>query len=166
MTSRQFVAVALRLFAIWLVMAAVQSILSTFVETRDVGRGAYLAYAALYVVVAAFLWTFPMMIAGRILSAAPGDSPMIATPRGIVHAAIIAAGLLLIVQSLPRLLMTFTLVVVDPDRSGASSQAITLVSLAIPALQIALALVMVFRAPDLARLIQPRELERRADGDL
>jgi hypothetical protein len=168
MTSRQFVAVALRLFAIWMGMAAVQSILYIFVDTPGGNRVPYFAYAVLYAAVAAVLWTFPMKIAGHILSAASGDSPTNVTPRGLVHAAIIAAGLVLLVQTLPRFLDTvpFILVNLEPQYSDPTSRTLALLNLAIPALQIVLALLMVLRAPSLARAIQPRELERRESGDL
>lgn len=157
MTSRQFVAVALRIFAIWMALSAAQSVLSILLLDEAFSAAPYLAYAVVYAFVAVVLWTFPLTIAGRILRASPDDPPMGATPRGIVHAAIIAAGLILLAGSLPGALNTLAFVVETPfqDYAGPSDRALWLVRLAIPVLEIVLALAMILRADWLLRRIRP-----------
>lgn len=157
MTSRQFVAVALRIFAIWMALYAAQSVLSILLLDETFSATPYLAYAVVYAFMAVVLWMFPLTIAGRILRASPDDSPMGATPRGIVHAAIIAAGLILLAGSLPGVLNTLTFVVATPfqDYADPSDRALWLVRLAIPALEIALALGMILRANWFLRRIRP-----------
>ena len=158
MTSRQFVAVALRVFALWMGVFAVQSILSIFILTEDFSAAAYVLYAVTYAVVAAFLWMFPLKIAGHVLSSDSGEAPMNVTQVGIVHAAIIAAGLILLVHHVPSLLNMLAFAFANPDQRYPVplSQSSTLVRIAIPTVQVILALVMVFRAPALARALQSK----------
>ena len=166
MTSRQFVAIALRLIAIWMAMASVQSVFTMFVIEGVPSSVAYIGYALLYAIVAVVLWTFPMKIAGRILQAAPQESPMSVTPSGIVHAAVIGAGLLLLVESLPVLLNNLVVALAIPSEqySTPADRGLFISRLVVPALPALLATVMILRAQQLARwLSQPVE---KVDGDL
>ncbi len=70
--TREFVAVALRVFALWMGVCAVQSILSIFILTEDFSAAAYVLYAVTYAVAAAFLWMFPLKIAGHVLASDSG----------------------------------------------------------------------------------------------
>jgi hypothetical protein len=165
-TSRQFVAIALRLLAIWMAMASIQSVFSMFVIEGAPAPVAYIGYALAYAGVGVFLWTFPMTIAGRILQAAPQDSPMSVTPSGIVHASVIGAGLLLFVDSLPTLLNTVAFAVAIPSEqlSAPAGRVLFIARLVVPVLPIILATVMILRAHQLSRwLRQPIE---KVDGDL
>jgi hypothetical protein len=154
MTSRQFVAVAVRLFAIWLALASIRSVLTIFVLNGKFSAAAYIAYAIAYAVFAAFLWHFPMKIAERILSSAQNDSPLTVTPLGLIHAAIVAAGLVLLTESVPSLLNTLAVSIAIPlQDADQTTLAFFVVRLAAPIAQIIMSLIMIFRAPTLASRI-------------
>jgi hypothetical protein len=162
MTSRQFVAIAIRLFAIWLALSSIQSVLTIFVLNGKFSVAAYLAYALVYALFAAFLWSFPMKIAGHILSGSPDDSPSSVTPRGLVHAAIVAAGFMLVAETLPHFLNTLAFAIEIPLREFPDPT--TLLRMAIPLAEIIVALVMILRAPWLASSISSDT--RGVKGDL
>ena len=166
MTSRQFVAVALRVFALWLGVQALRNVLLIFIVTGN--GGWYVSYAVVLAVFAVLLWVFPLTVAGRILPAAPGETPGALTENGLVHAAVVSAGLVLVVTSLPALLDTIAFVVANPEQWDPApfTQREFLVKVAIRALQLGLALLMVLEAPMLVRLLRQHNGVDARNGDL
>src|SRR5271170_5048772 len=80
MTPNQVVGLFVRLFGIWLVISAIQMI-GTGMALRDsvgIGAGAdYVAYASSIIlfITALIVWRFPLLIAGKLIPAAPPDGP-------------------------------------------------------------------------------------------
>lgn len=96
-TPQQFAALLLRLFALWLLLSAIQIALLTYaIQSASQGNaGAAYTMAAVYGAVAMLCWRFPLVIATKILrpqdaSPAPGDA------SGAAAVAFIGAGLLII----------------------------------------------------------------------
>jgi hypothetical protein len=167
MTPRQFVAVAIRIFALWLVLLSIQSLLSLLVLDRGITSAVYIAYAIVYAMLATFLWFFPMSIAGRILSATPTQDQRAMTSLSIVHAAIVCTGFVLLADAMP---MVFNwLATVLSFRSGdyvdPPAHRILIVNFLIAIAQLVLALTMILRASTLASKVNVHRSEQK-DGDL
>ena len=159
MTARQFVGVALRLFAIWLALLSIQSLLSLLLLDPETGRTIYLAFAATYALFAAMFWFFPMKIAGHVLNASPGDDPAAVSARSIVQAGVIVAGLLIVSDSIPPLgnQLWFALSAQNDPYPDAMTRQHALVGVVIPLAQLVLGLLLVFRSAALSRNIQSRD---------
>jgi hypothetical protein len=70
MTPQQIVGLAVRLFAIWLVIMAVQAVgMATAMAEQPGATSTFAPYgfAALFVVVAILLWVFPMVVAHKLV---------------------------------------------------------------------------------------------------
>jgi hypothetical protein len=103
MTPAQIVAIAFRLFAIWMAIACIQSLALIPVFDSNFDRGLVIVNVVLYAATAAALWFFPLSIAGTILSKTSAASPAPLTSDGLVRAGIVCSGLLLFGLKLPTL---------------------------------------------------------------
>ena len=98
MTPLQFIALALRLFAIWLVHTACQIGLLVYTMRAEAPYGGETSYAlaALYLATAVLLWKFPLVVARRLLPEPGRDTCTVPDSTGAVATAFVVAGLLII----------------------------------------------------------------------
>ena len=82
MSPHQTIAVAVRLFAVWLAVYALQTASATFLDGRVATKGLVVAgiIGILTLLVAVLLWFFPLTTAKKLLSdpaanSAPGETP-------------------------------------------------------------------------------------------
>lgn len=101
MTPAQIVAIAFRLFAIWMAIACIQSLALFPAFDSNFERGLVIVNVVLYAATAAALWFFPLSIAGTILSKNSAAPPAPLTSDGLVRAGIVCSGLLLYGLKLP-----------------------------------------------------------------
>jgi len=123
MSPHQAVAVALRIFAVWLGIYTLRTAASfAFVTQPNVpGLGVAVAFLAVTALLVVALWTFPRLIAGKLLSpvnakAEPSGSPDLWLAMGCA-----LLGLWLLTSALPSLILdTYRLVYYEStsDDSG------------------------------------------------
>src|SRR5690242_12145211 len=75
MTPQQIVGAAVRLFAIWLVMVAIQAA-GTSAQPGTQSTIAPYVFSALFLVVAIFLWLFPLVVAHRLVPRTKFDNEL------------------------------------------------------------------------------------------
>lgn len=97
-TPKQFAALMLRVFALWLFFTAAQIGLLTYAlgGSGQDNAGVSYALAALYLVGALLLWRFPLALAARILPQSPPAQGSGMDASGAASVAFISAGLLII----------------------------------------------------------------------
>ncbi|MRW93268.1 hypothetical protein GJ699_25090 [Duganella sp. FT80W] len=97
-TPHQFFALVLRLFAVWLLLAAGQIVLVSYAVHRGAQDNVLISYAvaAMYAVVALLLWLFPLAVAGKILPKTTGNDAGRAVSCDSAAIAFIVAGLAII----------------------------------------------------------------------
>jgi hypothetical protein len=117
MSPHQAVAVALRVFAVWLGIYGLRTAVSfAFVPEKDVpGLGAAVAFLALTVLLVVALWFFPRSIAGKLLSLDNAKPEASAFPDLWLAMGCALLGLWLLTSALPSLVFdTYALVYIDP----------------------------------------------------
>lgn len=97
-TPHQFFALVLRLFAVWLLLAAGQIVLVSYAVHRGAQDNVAISYAlaAMYGAVALCLWMFPLAVAGKILPQAAGEGAARLVSGDGAAIAFIVAGLAII----------------------------------------------------------------------
>jgi len=102
MTPYQIVAVALRLFAVWLAIGALRALPSYFVESYP-GRGYALFISALTCALALAMWFFPLTIARKLLSRETAEVRGTATPDTWLAAGCSLIGLWILTTAVPKI---------------------------------------------------------------
>ncbi len=105
MTPQQIVALAVRVFAIWLLVISVQMIgiaLTLSGQFRSDNVFALFAVPALPVFLAVFLWKFPSFVAGKLLPRTTHPDELRMPPRADTAAASAIIGLWVVVAVLPQ----------------------------------------------------------------
>jgi len=151
MTPHQVIAVAVRLFAVWLAVYVLRTVASfAFMGPREIpGVGVVVASLGLTAALAAALWFFPRLIAGKLLSpeAARPEGP--ASPDLWLAMGCALLGLWMLTFAVPSLVMdTYALVYVDAASDDSSLKR----SVAYYVAEIAIALWLVFGAKGFRRL--------------
>lgn len=111
MTGKQFVALGVRLFAIWVVIGMLEAVPGAYFFL-DQGSppapagyvAALIAIAAALALIAILLWLFPLVVARKLLSRSALDAT-VAVPASetIERAGFCLLGLWLLIQAVPRL---------------------------------------------------------------
>ena len=151
MTPHQLVGLFIRLFAIWLAISAIQMIGAGMALRDSVGYGAGAAYAVSIVlcVTALIVWRFPLLIAGKLIPAAPDDASTGISAVGTATVACIVLGLWTLVgRVLPALIRDLEIIAVyhanyQPLQSISAPDLSRLIESAV---DIVVALVLIFRA--------------------
>jgi hypothetical protein len=122
MSIQQIVAIALRLSAIWLLMITVQLAAISSVVNKSFGNG---STALLYILpavpllLAVFLWRFPMFTARRLLPRGSESAIPRMAPRDAIIAASVIIGLWALIGAIPRLFGAIGLfIAAGPERLG------------------------------------------------
>ena len=166
MTPRQLVGLFIRLFAIWLVISAIQMI-GTGMALRDsvgIGAGAdHVAYVASVIlfITALIVWRFPLLIAGKLIPAAPPDgAPTTISAVETATVACIVLGLWTLVgRVLPALIRDLEIIAVyhtnyQPLQSITARDLSRLIESAV---DIIVALILIFKARGITfYLLRPR----------
>lgn len=106
MSVHQIVAVAVRLFALWLVMISFQVGAIAAVVNKNLDGGPVPALYFLPVIslfLAAFLWRFPMFVAHRLVPGTADTGTLRMAPRDATAAASAVIGLWALIGSIPHL---------------------------------------------------------------
>ena len=159
MTPHQAIGVAVRLFAVWLLITALQTIFTGIaLNLRPDAEDTIVAYlfAALYVLVAALLWLFPMLIAHRLVPRTRFAEKLSVPAQQVTAVATVILGLWLLAARAIPAIAHYAILGVLWSRNGqtlANLPAEQHVALAIGLIDLALALVFMFKAPDIAAYI-------------
>jgi hypothetical protein len=107
-SPHQIIAVAVRLFAVWFAIHIPGNVYAFYIEGTKFGEShtallAFIAAAAAFVIVAA-LWTFPQMIASKLLSTKADPSIPEASPDTWLALGCALLGLWILTSSLPGLI--------------------------------------------------------------
>ena len=107
MSPHQIIAVAVRLFAVWLALEALQAAVAFLIPPGDLPPTA-IAAAILFVPVAALivalLWRFPQTIARKLLSSSAAEPASTASPDSWMAMGCALIGLWIISYALPALI--------------------------------------------------------------
>ncbi len=105
MSPYQIIAVAARLFAIWLVFFVLKNVPTLYLAKES--TGVWFLYSLVLVifagVLALVLWVFPRTIAGNLLSPQAEESPPSASPDIWLAMGCTLLGLWILISNLPRL---------------------------------------------------------------
>jgi hypothetical protein len=145
MSPHQAVAVALRLFAVWLGIYAFRTVVSfAYVRESAVpGFGAAVAFLALTVLLVIALWFFPRSIAGKLLSPDNAKPEAPANPDLWLAMGCALLGLWMLTSALPSLvLVTYALLYIDATSDDTSLKRSVLYYV----VEIAIALWLIFGA--------------------
>jgi hypothetical protein len=151
MSPHQAVAVALRLFAVWLGIYAFRTVVSyAYVRESAVpGFGAEVAFLALTVLLVIALWFFPRSIAGKLLSPDNAKAEASATPDLWLAMGCALLGLWMLTSALPSLVFdTYALVYIDTTSDDTNLKRSVLYYV----VEIAIALWLVFGAKGFRKL--------------
>jgi hypothetical protein len=151
MTPHQLVGLFIRLFAIWLVISAIQMIGAGMALRDSVGYGAGAAYAVSIVlcITALIVWRFPLLIAGKLMPAAPDRAFTSISAVETATVACIVLGLWTLVgRVLPALIRDLEIIAVyrtnyQPLQSIAARDLSRLIESGV---DIAVALILIFKA--------------------
>jgi len=155
MTPHQVLAVAARLFAIWLAIQVVRDVAIFSVFSRDRGDP-QITLAIVMSVVASValvvLWFFPKSIAGGLVPSPSSESPPPASPDGWLTAGSALIGLWLVASAAPSLLRNgLGIVFLYGDLQGGSGPVTQ--ALAFYSIQTAVGLALIFGANGVRRFL-------------
>lgn len=111
MTGKQFVALGVRLFAVWVIIGLLEAVPGAFFfldngspPAPDGYKAAIIAIAAALALIATLLWRFPLAVARKLLPRQALDAT-VALPASepIERAGFCLLGLWLLIQAVPRL---------------------------------------------------------------
>ena len=120
MTPQQIVALAVRLFSIWLCLTTLQMIAigraMLASVSNDAGYGVY-AMAALIALVAILLWMFPLSVAHKLVPKTHHDNVLTMPARSAVAAGAVILGLWAVISTIPNVVATLALISSDDGSS-------------------------------------------------
>ncbi len=157
-TPHQFFALVLRLFAVWLLLAAGQIVLVSYAVHRGTQDNVLISYAvaAMYAVVALLLWWFPLAVAGKILPKTAGDGAARAVSGDSAAIAFIVAGLAIIALKALTPLANYASLLTMLVLSGQTARMATTslhIDGVIAIVMLLIGLLLVLKARPLARIV-------------
>lgn len=157
MTPQQVFGTTLRLAALLLVVRTIEYLSAVLVAAKhletDASMGLAYATAASYLVLAALLWFFPLLVAHKLIPRTHFDNHLNIQPLEAARVGSALIGLWFFMEGLRRFswyffsFFTFT----DPSIQNMSSD--TKLDLLAQVIQFTVALLLIFRSADVARLI-------------
>lgn len=166
MTPQQLVGTAVRLFAIWLALSSIaycNAIPAALEANASAQYGSYFV-AALYLLVAALLWFFPMVVAHRIIPRTAHDNRLAVQGHALARVGIALLGLWLAAQALPSVVWVLyrSALLAEVNSSFASLTPDIKLDLAVSLTELFIAGVLVARAGAIARVAVPTATESPA----
>lgn len=169
MTPQQIVGLAVRLFAIWLGVWVIQMFGIAYAVRDSSNAGMndlYLMFAALFSVVAVFMWLFPMALAHRLVPRTHHDNRLTLNGQQVIVVACVTVGLAVIGLKALEPALTYAISAVHFLRNGyqlSDLSADAHVSGTAALAQLAVGAIMVMQARRLAGFILPPPPEAGAD---
>jgi hypothetical protein len=158
MTPQQIVGFGVRLYAIWLVVSSIPYLIAIPGALAQHGlEGAPVAYSlgVIYLVVAIFLWAFPMTVAHKLVPRTQFTEPLRVAAFDAARVGCALLGLWLLIRSGPGLVsLVFRAYVVSgsgPVFSGLTSD--QKLDIGIYVLEILIAVVLLVRSASFARFV-------------
>lgn len=169
MTPQQIVAMAVRLFSIWMLMIALQSLgIVTMMrnEFRPDSGALMLIFPLLISAAAILLWMFPLFVAHRLVPATHHSNIVKLPARAATAAGAAILGLWAVVGSLPDLIAQFALVIMTHGTPyGESFSPHTNVKNITTLAQLVIGIILLFKAWPVAAMVFPENRDRPADVD-
>jgi hypothetical protein len=166
MTPQQIVGVAVRLFAIWLVVTAIQAAGSGLGTSAQPGTQTTIApyvFSALFLVVAILLWLFPLVVAHRLVPRTKFDNLLhVPTQEALVVACVILGLWVLVVRAVPAIAYYVT-VAIYWSRNGQSVSSLDPslhFGFVLGLVQLVMALFLIFKARDMSAFILLKHQDR------
>jgi hypothetical protein len=163
MTPTQLVALFVRLFALWLVISAIQALGTAMAMHDALGRASLASYllAGLLLLVALALWRHPLFVARTLIPSAPAEPGGSITAFGAATVGCIVLGLwVLVARALPALTRDILIVEVLRlnDQPLQAMQGRDLAHVIESVLDVCAALLLMFKARTIAGyLLRPRD---------
>jgi len=159
MTPQQIVGVAVRLFAIWLVITAIQAAGTSAQPGAQTTIVPYV-FSALFLVAAILLWLFPLVVAHKLIPKTKFDNVLnIPAAEAVVVACVILGLWVLIVRAVPGIAYYAT-VAIYWSRNG---QAVSSLDpslhfgFVLALVQLVIALFLIFKAHDISAFISLKQ---------
>jgi hypothetical protein len=169
MTPQQIIGVAVRLYAIWLVLLALQTS-STGIELHlQPNSGDTISiylFSVIYVLVAALLWRFPMAVAHSLVPRTNYDDVLGIPVQQVTVAATVILGLWLFAfRALPAISFyaTFGAYWISKGQPLSSLPANQHIAFIVGTIELVVALLLVFRAPSLSAFILTKHREHKGE---
>ena len=164
MTPQQIVGVAVRLFAIWLVITAIQAAgMGTSAPAYIQSTVAPYLFSALFLIIAIVLWLFPLAIAHKLVPRTKFDNVLhVPTQEAVVVACVILGLWVLVVRAVPAIAYYAT-VAIYWSRNGQSVSSLDPslhFGLVLGLVQLVVALFLVFKARDVSAFIAVKHQDR------
>lgn len=164
MTAQQFVGLAIRLFAVWLVLTSIAYFTSIPAALASVPTGSEttasvaMTIGVSYVAAALLLWFFPMFVAHKLLPRTQHNDHLAFPARELARVGCCLLGLWLFAKAVPSmvwLLLRSMIMVEGSSSSFAALSSDSKLELAVAAFECVFAMLIVFRAGSFAKLISP-----------
>lgn len=160
MTPQQFVGVALRLLALWLVLSAVRYFFAipAALAQYDMAERTVYSYSTgiAYIVAALPLWFFPMWLAGKLLPKTRFEHRLNLQPLEAIRVGCALIGLWVFANAAPNLAWFFLRAVLfNPATSAFNAlDAQAKLDIAVALFELGLSLVLIFRAGPFASMVE------------
>ena len=161
MTPHQVIGVAVRLFAVWLMMYALQAVNTGIALHLSPSSGAYL-FSGFFIIVAIFLWLFPLFVAHGLVPRTRHDDALRIPAQQVTTVATVVLGLwLLAVRAIPAVIFYVTLAVYLSENGQKlsalpSEKHITFI---VGVVELVVAMALIFKAPYISNFILNKHKE-------
>jgi hypothetical protein len=105
MTPQQLIGVVIKLYSIWMIVLMTQALGLQMAASDMAGESLLSGYAAMlgFLLLAIFLWKFPMAVAHIFLARSSDDKKLEEMPRELAAAGCVIIGIIAIIRSFPLL---------------------------------------------------------------
>jgi hypothetical protein len=174
MTPQQLIGIAVRLFAVWLVMnsvaylVAIPGQLSGMQGIPSSSVAVSYALAGLYLIGAAALWFFPMLVAHRLLPRTSYENRLEFRAQELARVGCALFGLWIFAKSLPTLAWFFfrAFLVVGSTSSFSALDPQGKLDIAVAVFGVALGAVIIWKSAAFARIVAPEARSSQSGGEL
>ena len=156
MTPQQFVAIAVRLSAIFMVLHGVLNIPIILFQGLAFGLGAILLIVGSYLLIAALIWFFPMIVTHRLELKTQFDSRLPLSAHHIFSIGVALTGLAFAVSNICDLATTFAISPLSELRDSSIARSAFLHIIISKVITIAVAAGLIFKAEFVARKFLPK----------
>lgn len=158
MTAQQWVGLGVRLFAIWLLLSAIQFAVMIPVALKGAGEysnNASYFFAAVYAVAAVLLWVFPMAVANKLVPRTHAEGPLTGQAFDLARVGSAMLGLYFLASSGSRLVLFLlnTILFAGSASIYASMSSEGRLQLFVHGATVAIGLFLLLRSSSVARLV-------------
>lgn len=157
MAPQQLIAIAIRIFAIWLVISSfryLSSVPAYFAYNGEIAERVYQAYimAAAYIIPGLYLWFFPMTTAAKIIPTSQQNTQLSFTASDLAQVGCAVLGLWLFVKSSTGLFGNLCSMFIE-NASLRDFDPPMKIEFGVLVFEFVLAAVMIFKSRDFSKLI-------------